>query len=97
MGTGLADGADIKVDIIGGDFNNVFMKCKLFKGDVNFAQSAKVVCGSFTSLITVTNVLFFALKIVNPALSGGRNQVSIPLFVYSNEQGKTYKKNFNVY
>lgn len=42
-------------------------------------------------------MLFFAIKIYNPALSGGRTHVSIPLFVYSVEQGKTYKKNFNVY
>ena len=51
LSTGLIDGSFIKVDIIGGDFTNTFMKCRLFHGDVNFAKSAKIVCGAFTQSI----------------------------------------------
>jgi hypothetical protein len=47
LGTGLGDGADIKMDVIGGTFSNTFMKCRLFWGDPNFAKSTKVVCGRF--------------------------------------------------
>jgi hypothetical protein len=97
LGTGLADGAFINADVIGGDFSNSFMKCKIFHGDQTFAKSAKIVCGEFSESIESNELLFFAIKIINPALSGGRVLVSIPLFVHSMEQGKTYKKNFNVY
>lgn len=97
LGTGLSDGSDIKVDIIGSDFTNTFMKCRLFWGDSTFSKSTRIVCGGFQSAISNTQLLFFAIKFTNPALNGGRVHVSIPIFIYSVEQGKTYKKNFNVY
>jgi hypothetical protein len=97
LGYGLTDGNVIKTDIIGGDFNNGFMTCQLFNGDSTHSKSAKIVCGQFTSSISTSQLLFFAIKIINPSINGGRSQVSIPLFVYSNEQGTNYKTNFNVY
>ena len=51
LGTGLTDGSDIKVDIIGGDFTNTFMKCRIFLGDSIFAKSVKIVCGEFQQSI----------------------------------------------
>jgi hypothetical protein len=51
LGTGLGDGADIKMDVIGGTFSNTFMKCRLFWGDPNFAKSTKIVCGRFAESI----------------------------------------------
>ena len=83
LGTGLADGVDIKMDVIGGDFSNTFMKCRLFWGDSAFSKSTKIVCGAFQSAISTTQLLFFAIKFYNPALNGGRSHVSYPIFVYS--------------
>jgi hypothetical protein len=80
LGTGLIDGSLIPVDVIDGDFDNTFMKCRLFYGDQTNSKNAKVVCGSFTQAITSSKLLFFAFKIVNPSISV---QVSIPLFIYS--------------
>jgi hypothetical protein len=83
LGTGLADGGDIKVDVIGGDFGNTFMKCRLFWGDSAFSKSTKIVCGALQSAISTSQLLFFAIKFNNPALNGGRTHVSYPIFVYS--------------
>jgi hypothetical protein len=83
LGTGLTDGSDIKVDVIGGDFTNTFMKCRLFLGDSTFSKSTKIVCGAFQSAISTSQLLFFAIKYNNPPLNGGRAHVSLPLFIYS--------------
>jgi hypothetical protein len=83
LGTGLTDGSDIKVDVIGGDFTNTFMKCRLFWGDSTYSKSTKIVCGAFQSTISNTQLLFLAIKYTNPPLNGGRTHVSLPLFIYS--------------
>ncbi len=97
MGFADADNIDVPVDIIDGDFSNGFMKCRFFRGDNTYARPAKIVCGQFLSAIATNKLLFFGIKITNPPLDGGRSQASLPIFVYSMEQGKTYKKNFNLY
>jgi hypothetical protein len=80
LGTGLTDGSLIAVDVIDGNFDNTFMKCRLFYGDQANSKNAKIVCGSFTQTISSSQLLFFAFKIVNPSISV---QISIPLFIYS--------------
>lgn len=67
--------------MIDGNFDNTFMKCRLFYGDQANYKNAKIVCGSFTQSISNSQLLFFAFKIVNP--SGISTQISIPLFIYS--------------
>lgn len=83
LGTGLSDGSNINVDIIGGSFSNTFMTCKLFLGDYANSKSTKIVCGQFSSTIDTTSLLFFAIKFNNPALNGGRAHISYPIFIYS--------------
>lgn len=71
------------------------MKCRLFYGDQANSKPGKIVCGQFSTTITSGQVLFFAFTIGNPSSFTG-NQVSIPFFVYSMEQGTTYRTNFDV-
>lgn len=94
LGTGLADGANIPIDIIGGSFSQGFMSCRLFQGDQTRSRPGRIVCGSFLTSITSAQNLFFALTLGNPTLAG--SQISIPFFIYSYEQGKTYRTNFDV-
>jgi hypothetical protein len=81
LGTGLADGANIPIDILGGSFSQGFMTCRLFQGDQARSRPGKIVCGSFTGTISSAQTLFFALTLGNPALSG--SQIAIPFFIYS--------------
>lgn len=92
LGTGIADGGDIKTDVISGAFSNTFMNCRLFLGDQSNYKSAKIICGGFTSTITSSQLLHFAFKIVNPSVSP---QASIPFFIYSINTNTMYKSNFN--
>lgn len=94
LGTGLADGADVPHDILTTPFTNGFMICRLLYGDQSRDRPGRIVCGNFQSTISSGQTLFFAFTLGNPALSG--SQVSIPFFIYSSEQGKTYKTNFDV-
>ena len=71
------------------------MTCKLFYGDRANNKPGRIVCGQFTSAITSSQILWFAFSLGNPNSYTG-NQVSIPFFVYSQEQGTTYKSNFDV-
>lgn len=79
-----SDNLDIPVDVMdsAGDFTNGFMKCRFFLGDATFSKPAKIICGQFLSAIATNKLLFFGIKITNPALDG-RNQASLPIFVYS--------------
>jgi len=71
------------------------MTCRLFHGDQAKNKPAKIVCGSFAGTITMGQTLFFAIKLVNPPINSGV-KVSIPFFIYSQEQGTTYRSNFDV-
>lgn len=83
LGTGLSDGSIIPTDVIGGNFDNTLMTCRLFWGDQTNSKNAKVVCGSFSQTISSAQLLFFAFKVVNPSSTLVPTQVSIPLFIYS--------------
>jgi hypothetical protein len=78
------DNLDVPVDVMdsAGDFANGFMKCRVFLGDSTYSKPAKIVCGQFLSAIATNKLLFFGIKITNPALDG-RAQASLPIFVYS--------------
>lgn len=95
LGTGVTDGSNIPYDNLGSSFSQTFMKCRLFYGDQASHKPGKIVCGQFSSTITSGQVLFFAFTLGNPASFSG-NQVSIPFFVYSQEQGTTHRTNFDV-
>lgn len=95
LGTGVTDGQDIPYDNLGSSFSQTFMKCRLFYGDQANSKPGKIVCGQFSSTITSSQILFFAFTLGNPASFTG-NQLSIPFFVYSQEQGTTYRTNFDV-
>ncbi len=71
------------------------MTCRLFHGDQTNKKPARIVCGQFASTITSSQVLFFAFTVGNPSSFSG-NQVSIPFFIYSQEQATTYRSNFDV-
>ena len=72
------------------------MSCRLFHGDGTYYQPAKIVCGDLQGTITSSQVLWWAIKIQNPALPSGFTKLSVPFFLYSVEQGTTYKTNFDV-
>jgi hypothetical protein len=76
------------------------MQCNLFWGDVANYKPAKVVCGSLLTTITSSQTLWFAIIVFNPtsasAIPGSWNKISIPFFLYSVEQGTTYRTNFDV-
>jgi hypothetical protein len=95
LGTGVSDGQSIPYDNLGTSFSQTFMTCRLFYGDQANNKPGKIVCGQFTSTITSSQVLFFAFTVGNPSTFSG-NQVSIPFFIYSQEQGTTYRSNFDV-
>lgn len=94
-GTAIPDGAIIPIDILAGSFAQGFMSCNLFYGDSTNNKPAKIVCGGFTSTITSSQLLFFAFKVKNPSSYSG-TQISIPFFIYSQQQGTAYKSNFDV-
>lgn len=96
MGTGIADGGNIPVDILDSPFATGFMICNLFRGDQANYKPARIVCGSFLTTISSSQLLWFALKVYNPALPAGYTKLSVPFFIYSVEQGTTYKTNFDV-
>jgi hypothetical protein len=96
LGTGLADGAVFPIDILDTTFNTGFMACRLFHGDNTFYKPARVVCGNLQGTIASTQILWWAIKVVNPALPPGETKLSVPFFLYSVEQGTTYKTNFDV-
>jgi hypothetical protein len=68
----------------------------LFLGSQAQYKPAKIVCGNLLGTISSSQVLWFALKIVNPPLPAGYTKLSIPFFLYSVEQGTTFKTNFDV-
>lgn len=92
LGTGLADGAKLTTDIVGGTFSVNFMNCRLFWGDQTYYKSTKIICSNFTESIENTELLYFAFKVVNPTVNP---QASIPFFVYSLNTNTMYKSNFN--
>jgi hypothetical protein len=47
LGLGINDGGDMTIDIIGGDFTNTFMKCRLFHGDQSNSKVARIICANF--------------------------------------------------
>jgi len=96
LGTGIADGGTIPVDILASPFATGFMSCKLFIGDQVNYRPARIVCGNFQSTISSSQQLWFALKVFNPSMPAGYTKLSIPFFLYSVEQGTTYKTNFDV-
>lgn len=75
-------------------FSQTFMTCRLFWGDQANHRPARIVCGNFLSTISSSQLLWFAISVINPSLSG--SQISIPFFIYSREQGTTYRSNFDV-
>jgi hypothetical protein len=95
LGTGVDDGASIPYDTMNSVFSQTFMTCRLFHGDRANSKPGRIVCGQFTSTITSSQILWFAISLGNPNSFSG-NQVSIPFFVYSQEQGTTYRTNFDV-
>jgi len=96
LGLGLTDGSIIPIDILDAPFANGFMSCRLFHGNRNYYQSAKIVCGGLTGTITSSQLLWFSIVVINPGLPSGEAKVSIPFFIYTVEQGTTYKTNFDV-
>lgn len=96
LGTGIADGATLPVDILASPFSSGFMSCRLFKGDQANYKPARIVCGKLQGTISSSQVLWFAIVVYNPSIPNGWTKVSIPFFIYSVEQGTTYKTNFDV-
>ena len=72
------------------------MNCNLFPGQQAYYKPARIVCGNFLTPITSSQSLWFALKVVNPALPAGYSHLSVPFFIYSVEQGSTVRTNFDV-
>lgn len=95
LGTGVADGASIPYDSLNSVYSQSFMTCRLFYGDQARNRPGKIICGQFASTVVTNQVLFFAISIGNPGSFSG-SQVSIPFFIYSQEQGTTYRTNFDV-
>ncbi len=96
LGTGIADGNTIPIDILAAPFSTGFMSCRLFRGDQANYKPARIVCGNLQGTITSSQLLWFAISFTNPAIPSGMTKVSIPFFLYSVEQGTTYKTNFDV-
>jgi hypothetical protein len=92
----ILDGGSIPVDVLASPFSTGFMSCNLFHGDQVRYKPARIVCGNFISTISSSQTLWFALTINNPALPAGFSKLSIPFFLYSVEQGTTFKTNFDV-
>jgi hypothetical protein len=95
LGLSGSDGQSIPYDVMNTQFTESFMTCRLFWGDQTNSRPAKIVCGNFQSAITSGQILWFAIAIKNPSSIPG-SQVSIPFFIYSQEQGTTYRTNFDV-
>ena len=72
------------------------MKCRLFHGDRNYYQPAKIACGSLTGTITSSQVLWFSIVIYNPSIPSGQNKLSVPFFFYVVDQGTAYYTHFDV-
>ena len=72
------------------------MSCKMFTGQMAYYKPVRIVCGDFQSDILNSQVLWFAIKVVNPSIPNSWRRVSIPFFIYSVEQGTTYRTNFDV-
>jgi hypothetical protein len=83
LGTGLSDGGVIPVDILASPFATGFMSCNLFKGDQSNYLPARIVCGNLQSTISSSQVLWFAITVINPSLAAGFSKISIPFFLYS--------------
>jgi hypothetical protein len=97
LGTGIADGGIIPVDILSPTtFTTGFMQCNLFRGDQTNYKPARVVCGNLQTTITSSQTLWFAIIVFNPPTPSGWHKLSIPFFLYSVEQGTTYRTNFDV-
>ena len=96
LGLGLTDGATIPIDILQAPFTTGFMSCRLFLGDGSNYRPVRIVCGGLTGTVTSSQVLWFAIVVVNPSPPSGESKVSIPFFLYTVEQGTTYKTNFDV-
>lgn len=72
------------------------MNCRLFHGDRAYYKPARIVCGGLTGIVTSSQVLWFSIVVINPPVPSGETKLSIPFFIYTYEQGTTYKTNFDV-
>lgn len=95
LGTTYTDGQSIPYDSLNGQFSQTFMTCRIFHGNQANYKPGKIVCGNFQSTITSAQILWFAIALGNPSSIPGA-QVSIPFFIYSQEQGTTVRTNFDV-
>lgn len=95
LGTAYTDGQSIPYDVLNTQFSQTFMTCRIFHGNQANYKPGKIVCGDFQSTITSAQILWFAISLGNPASIPGA-QVSIPFFIYSQEQGTTVRTNFDV-
>jgi hypothetical protein len=73
---------------------NDFMKCHIHHGRQDKGIPVKIVCGNFLKDIVVTDMLRFAIGIVNPFLVS--TQLSIPIMVYSQDPYLFTRTNFNL-
>lgn len=95
LGTSYTDGQSIPYDVLNTQFTQTFMNCRIFHGDQANYKPGRIVCGNFQSTITSSQILWFAIALGNPSSTPGL-QVSIPFFIYSQEQGTTVRTNFDV-
>ena len=91
LGTGIANYGWVPVDMLYG-LTNGFMTCKLFQGDQTNGKSVRIVCGAFTSSVSVGTYISFGFKVKNPSISV--NQRSIPIIVYTEDIGQRYNTNY---
>jgi hypothetical protein len=70
------------------------MKCHIHHGNQVSGIPVKIVCGNFLADITSTDILKFAIGIVNPPLA--LTQLSIPIMVYSMDPYRFTRTNFNL-
>jgi hypothetical protein len=96
LGLGLTDASDIPIDILAAPFASGFMRCRLFLGDRANYKPARIVCGSLAGTITSAQKIWFSIVVYNPSLPAGEVKLSVPFFIYTVEQGTTYKTNFDV-
>lgn len=90
---GLKDFDPIPVDAVTGA-PIAAMKCIFQKGYQTNGNPCKVICSEFTAIAAGTTIRF-VIRIRNPDIAAGTD-LSIPITIYSQDNGENVKTNFNV-